>query len=1260
MTKRLLQWIFIPLLGFLGGISALCIVLILVLSFCDLAMFRNEIANLTEKMAGYRLVIDGSLKIRPFNGRFMKVLLTDTKLFDSHDHARAKDEAVILELGELSGQLAWLPLLQGKVEVEGLKLRDIHYLQNIPSLSKTSADASNSNSPQFETIKRTDQASQSPDMFFSDFELRDIDIKQLSYQKNYLEKEASLNRNSPKFTVVNLQGQAHIHSNGWKVQSQGVLSGEDNKNHPLVEMIPVSVQGEGSNPWVLKNFQVPAHFHLEVLLDGNYLKLSKQAEDAALSHEEKKPIVMDLKAPQLQRALSYGLPDEKIVVPPISVQAQLSEYTLSKSIAANLHAQLGRSCFDGKLSLREPFDSPKLEVELTSSQIYWHDLQFIDQLRKSIILREPTLDKSTDASNDLKSDHATTAEKSMAFQQKADFSSLVPAWLLKTRLSLNLNLHFADDFPKSFPLKGVNAYAGLKDGRFFFAPLHLELRNKKALHAEFAIKLPTPALPKWQLDESTVSFGQSQLNAKADLRSDEQNDLSLTFEIWESTLKKNDLIDLYPPLKEKIRALQRGKGNASFVSIKEGSGAFAWNRDPLRLKARGQLLDLPYDLDVQGPSWLGLQSFFRDEGRLLSESDIPDASHIQLQVGRNKLKLSQLTFLPNSDGITANLDFHAPDLLNLSRGLGYPLAENPFIKAKALLRLKKGFYEASHLTFQVNKSVLTGETRYRGLAHHDWWEARLSSPLLRKKDFTALQLQKNSSPTNDNASKTATKAKGSTLAKSEQQENRLAQDKEESRARPKRPLKGHLILALQKYEGEGQAIPDFQNGQLDMRVDGTLLLVDAMQLNITNHPHKTFKAKGRIQLPIREGEGYAFNKVQVDYGKSIVRGDVLYNLNAKKPSFQIDVNSPYLSAEDFSEIFPETAKSLGVRDLQKKNPSKNSDEPDDDVTKDEKTSSKDQKWLLSQETDLPLDFLNNFDLVARLDLEDYRGELFGQALDDLHFQASILNGRLKLDQLRARLQEKGEFALTGELRKQKGIYHFEAASAFKNLQLGGLLQPHGEKEIKPLTPVKLIKAKLMGWGQLKSHGKTWRKMAENLNGDFEFTATNGYVNSALVEFLGIDITEGLTKMIGYTPPTDINCFIAKLEIEQGRLQPHDFVLATEDSNIVLEGHAYIPSGELNLDIKTYPRDVSVGSLRTPILIRGQLPQPKIRPKYANVVLKLGAALALGTFIHPLLALLPLVEPGPGSRYICQKFQADIEQIKWASQSRLDKDTMLAH
>lgn len=170
---------------------------------------------------------------------------------------------------------------------------------------------------------------------------------------------------------------------------------------------------------------------------------------------------------------------------------------------------------------------------------------------------------------------------------------------------------------------------------------------------------------------------------------------------------------------------------------------------------------------------------------------------------------------------------------------------------------------------------------------------------------------------------------------------------------------------------------------------------------------------------------------------------------------------------------------------------------------------------------------------------------------------------------------------------------------------------------------------------LTGTGNSVAKMLGTANGKAALIVADGEVSKLMMEMVGLHLWEILQLKITGDQIIKINCGVADFNVKQGLMQPNVMLLDTEVTRIDVSGN--IDLGQETLDLTLIPKTkkTTLIALRTPIFIRGTLSQPKVSLDKTKLVLRTLGAAALGA-ANPLLALVPLVETGPGMNSQCGK------------------------
>jgi len=177
---------------------------------------------------------------------------------------------------------------------------------------------------------------------------------------------------------------------------------------------------------------------------------------------------------------------------------------------------------------------------------------------------------------------------------------------------------------------------------------------------------------------------------------------------------------------------------------------------------------------------------------------------------------------------------------------------------------------------------------------------------------------------------------------------------------------------------------------------------------------------------------------------------------------------------------------------------------------------------------------------------------------------------------------------------------------------------------------------LYGRGRIEGHGASVAKLLGSADGDVTLMVDGGEMSALVLEAAGLDIAEVVKFLTIKGKPVPLRCAILDLHIENGLAQSELFVLDTDDTVFIGEGHVNFANEEIDVTIHPRPKDESILALRTPLHLSGTLADPSAGIKGGKLAAKGVAAVALG-LVNPLLAILPLIETGPGQDSDCGQF-----------------------
>jgi uncharacterized protein involved in outer membrane biogenesis len=169
---------------------------------------------------------------------------------------------------------------------------------------------------------------------------------------------------------------------------------------------------------------------------------------------------------------------------------------------------------------------------------------------------------------------------------------------------------------------------------------------------------------------------------------------------------------------------------------------------------------------------------------------------------------------------------------------------------------------------------------------------------------------------------------------------------------------------------------------------------------------------------------------------------------------------------------------------------------------------------------------------------------------------------------------------------------------------------------------------------LKGNGKTTADVLASSDGRITLTMAGGRISLMVVEAADLDIAE-LLPVLGSDKKTDLRCAAGDFGVKDGLLRSRVFVIDTEDTTFKGDASINLRNEKMNIALNPQPKDGSVASLQTDIVVGGTFRNPSFGFDLGKAGVRGGAAVALGA-VNPVAALLALVEPASGDDVNCSR------------------------
>lgn len=245
-------------------------------------------------------------------------------------------------------------------------------------------------------------------------------------------------------------------------------------------------------------------------------------------------------------------------------------------------------------------------------------------------------------------------------------------------------------------------------------------------------------------------------------------------------------------------------------------------------------------------------------------------------------------------------------------------------------------------------------------------------------------------------------------------------------------------------------------------------------------------------------------------------------------------------------------------------------------------------------------------------------------LDAMDAHLTLDDGLLRLDPLNFGVAG-GDIRSTIRMDAREKTIRTRADITARGLNLGELF-PDAE-----LTDDAI--GKIGGRVVITGTGNSIAQMLGSADGDIALGMGHGQISNLLMELAGIDIYESLKFLIGKDHKVPIRCAFGDFAVKDGLMTSRALAFDTTDTIIVGEGTVNLRDETLDLLLKPRPKDRSILTLRSPLVVGGTFKDPSFRPDFKRLGLRGAIALTLGS-IAPPAALLATIELGGGEDSGC--------------------------
>lgn len=364
---------------------------------------------------------------------------------------------------------------------------------------------------------------------------------------------------------------------------------------------------------------------------------------------------------------------------------------------------------------------------------------------------------------------------------------------------------------------------------------------------------------------------------------------------------------------------------------------------------------------------------------------------------------------------------------------------------------------------------------------------------------------------------------------------------------------------------------------------------------------------------VRSGETWRYEKFTGRIGKSDIAGSLQIDTGGKRPVLTADVVSRQLDFDDLGLV-------IGARPGRAQAAVQAADPP----------ASAGSRVL----PDMPFktDRWDSVDAEVSLKATSIRAE--NLPVENLATHLSLRDSVLKLDPLSfgvAGGQLEGTILLDG----RKNPIQAQAKVRAKKIRLASLLPNAG------LNSSSI--GQINGQFDLSGSGRSVGGMLATASGKVGLVVVGGQISQLMMERAGLHLWEILGLTVTGDKLIKLRCVVADFDAKRGVLNANALVFDTEVTTIIGTGNIDLGREELDLILNQKTKNTSPLALRSPIHVRGSFARPDITVDKGQLALRAFGAVALG-LVNPVLALLPLIDAGPGKDSDCAQLVREVKAL----------------
>ena len=442
---------------------------------------------------------------------------------------------------------------------------------------------------------------------------------------------------------------------------------------------------------------------------------------------------------------------------------------------------------------------------------------------------------------------------------------------------------------------------------------------------------------------------------------------------------------------------------------------------------------------------------------------------------------------------------------------------------------------------------------------------------------------------------------------------------------------GGPVLALRDDKTPYPLKADFAVGKTVAKIDGTitsLLALSALDVRFALHGEslaQLFPLLG-IAFPethaystggqlVHSGKIWRYEKFSGRIGASDIAGSFQVDNGGERPAVKAELVSNRLDLDDLGPLIGSRTGSLATAIEAAPPPA-------------QKAEATLERARVLPELPFKSDRWGRIDAEVTLKANTFRsGDL---PLDGLDTHLSLRDSVLTLAPLNFGIAG-GHLDGTIVLDGRKDPIHAQVKLRARKILLAKLFPT--------VTLNKASIGEINGEFDLAGNGNSIRRMLADANGKVGLVISGGEISQLMMEKVGLHLWEMLELNVTGDKRVKLRCAVADFDVKKGAMNADALVFDTEVTTIIGTGRIDLGEERLDLTLNQRTKNTSPFALRSPIHVRGNFARPEASVDKGRLALRAAGAIALG-LVNPFLALIPLIDAGPGSDSDCGQLVRD--------------------